>query len=485
MATPSTHTRIETNGKLELSMLLPNDAGLEDNVLADAMMNKKALVYLCTEVSHEDFYSSANARLFAAIVDLYQDHGKFEHFKLIAKLKESGDLDFIGGPQRLAEITKKSKDFTAFVEHADTLKKLAKLRKVAQTLSDGLHDVILREKDPRTVAASITDDLLSVTIQNNKGWRCAADSIIENIDQRFAAISSNRLIGHSTGLIDLDTYLGGIQPKYYIIAGRPSMGKSSIMKNIASNIVKSTGRPVGIFSLEMSETDLANRDIAEHGGVSLTTWSTLKGLSHSKVMDIAKRMAQSTSITSKIIHDTTTALSPGRLFAKCRQLLAAHPETCAFFIDYVQKMTSGKEQRGKYRTEDNRNAELTYISNKIQDYVKILGVPFIVLSQLSRNGVDEPQLHHLRDSGSLEQDCDVAMLLHNPGFYDKNQPSNVCEVIVAKNKEGATGRIKLGWDGLHSRFYNLEKHITDDQIPSHWQEQEREYESANGVHSPF
>lgn len=477
------HTKIETNGKLELSMLLPNDALLEENVLADAMINKKALVYFSTEISHEDFYSSANARLYAAIIDVYQDQGKFEHFRLIAKLKESGDIDFIGGPQRIAEITKKSKDFTAFTDHAETLKKLAKLRKVAQALSDGLHDVILREKEPGKVAAAVTDDLLSVTIQHNKGWRCAADSIIENIDQRFAAVSSNRLIGHSTGLLDLDTYLGGIQPKYYIIAGRPSMGKSSLMKNIASNIVKSTGRPVGLFSLEMSETDLANRDIADKGGVSLNTWSTLKGLSHDKVMEIAKKMAQATPITSKIIQDTTTALSPGRLFAKCRQLLAAHPDTCAFFIDYVQKMTSGRDTKGKFRTEDNRNAELTYISNKIQDYVKILGVPFIVLSQLSRNGVDEPQLHHLRDSGSLEQDCDVAMLLHNYGFYDKNQPSNVCDVIIAKNKEGATGRIKLGWDGLHSRFYNLETHIKDDQIPAPWQD--REYEPSNGVHLPF
>lgn len=482
MAT-STHTRIETNGKLELSMVLPNDAGLEENVIADAMMNKKALVYLCTEVSHDDFYSSANARLFAAIVDIYQEHGKFEHFRLVSNLKESGELDFIGGAQRIAEITRKSKDFTAFTDHAEGLKKLAKLRKVANTLSKGLHDVILREKEPGKVAASVTDELLSVTIQNNKGWTCAADSIIENIEQRFAAVSSNRLIGHSTGLLEMDTYLGGIQPKYYIIAGRPSMGKSSLMKNIASNIVKTTGKPVGIFSLEMSETDLSNRDIADKGGVSLTTWSTLKGLSHAKVGEIAKKMATASPITSKIIQDTTTALSPGRLFAKCRQLLAAHPETCAFFIDYVQKMTSGKEPKGKYRTEDNRNAELTYISNKIQDYVKILGVPFIVLSQLSRNGVDEPQLHHLRDSGSLEQDCDVALLLHNPGFYDKNQPSNVCEVIIAKNKEGATGRIKLGWDGPHSRFYNLETHIKDDQIPAPWQD--REYEPSNGVQLPF
>lgn len=450
-------------GVLEINVKLPSNDDLEDCMLADMMKSQEALAKILDECTAEDFYSTNKAAIFTAMMVLYQEFGKVEYFRLVAYLKETEQIDQVGGAAFIASLVKKAVGHKDYVDHIALFKRMSELRKVSGVFMRGIQEAVVQERNPREIISWSTEELLQIVNVRNQGWKSAAESIIENIEAKQVALSNNRMIGLPTGFSDLDKILGGIQSKYYIIGGRPSQGKSTLGKNIARNIVTKTGRPIGFFSLESSETDLSNRDIADIANVDLTVWSTLNGLHYEKFAGAVRKIKDHTGTMSKVFHDTTTGLTPGKLFSKARQLMIRFPDLACFFIDYVQKMSTGKKARGF--DGENRNAELTYISNKIQDFVKILNVPFVVFSQLSRVGVDEPELHHLRDSGSLEQDCDVAILLHREGFYNQAAVQNECLAIIAKNKEGRIGRIRLGWDGSHARFFNLAPSSMEEKSP--------------------
>lgn len=469
--------KLEGKAKFDFNFAPPHDPDLEQNCLADMMLNKKALSRAALELTEADFYASANKKIFAALLYLYEEHGGFEHFRLITYLRETSQLDDVGGAHRLKAILDSAINYSEWQSHFEELAKFGKLRQITGTLIEGLQDVVETRKSPGVIAAQVSETLLNVTLRHNNKWEAATKLIVENIDSKHKALSTTGIVGHRSGFDEIDSYLGGVQPKYIIIAARPSMGKTSLALQIARNVAANSSMPAGVFSLESSENDLTNRDISSLGDVKLDTWATLRGLTATKLKDVTEKMIEASPITNAIFYDTTTSLTPGRMFAKMRQLLALNGgNISAFFIDYIQKMAAGrKSEKGKSYSEENRNAELTYISNCIQNYVKILRVPIIVLSQLSRSGVDEPQLHHLRDSGSLEQDADIVLLLHNPGFYN-GQDKTKCKVIVAKNKEGATGHFELGWNPQHANFYNLQ--ASEVVSATHWASVEPEWENG-------
>src|SRR6187455_3246556 len=433
---------------------LPHNLEAERSVLGAILLHNDAFNLAAEIIDSGDFFRDAHRRIFDKMVKLAERGDAIDLVTLKEELGRAGELDEVGGPAYITALVDGVPRSTNIEHYAKIIKEKATLRdlivsanKILVTAYDAEEeaDVILDQAEHAIFA--IADDKVRDGFVSLRDLAQSSLDTIEKLHSRKELIT-----GVPTGFTDLDEMTSGLQPSdLIIVAARPSMGKTSLVLNMAQHVGTKTDLTVGMFSLEMSKEQLflrmltAEARIDAHrlrgGFLGERDWGRLS-------------QAIGTLSEAKIFIDDTPSIGVLEMRAKCRRLKSEHGLDMVI-IDYIQLM----QGRGRF---ENRTLELGSISRSLKGLAKELNVPIIVLSQLSRGPESRadhrPQLSDLRESGALEQDADVVILIYRDDAYnrDPNSPdAGTAELILAKQRNGPTGIVRLAFLREQTRFANL------------------------------
>ena len=401
----------------------------------------------------EDFYKPSHAAIYQVLVDLYDKNQPIDAVHLQQMLKDRGELENIGGIKYLVELFESVPSATSAAYYARLVREKSILRKLIEAAGNVLFEAYT-SSDP-------VDDLLDRAEQQifdlteTKSTTDASDlhSLIQETYTRLETHDGRAISGLATGFIELDEMLSGLQSgELLILAARPSMGKTALALNIAEHIGVTSKQPVAIFSLEMSKQQLAQRLLCSRSGVD--SQRLRRNMIRADDWAVLQNACGQLS-DAPIFIDDTPGLTLLGLRAKARRLAQRH-HIQAIFIDYLQLMTAGS------RT-DSREQEVSTISRGIKALAREIKVPVVCLSQLNRQTANReghrPIMSDLRESGSIEQDADVVMMLHREDYYRRKEEGhvddNIAELIIAKQRNGPTGTVKLHFQSATTRFNNL------------------------------
>lgn len=438
-----------------INRIPPHDNDAEQMVLGCMLYPDEEGVRIAAEnLQSEDFYSPAHRLIFNAFLDLYNNNKPVDFVMAKDKLESMGYLDQVGGVEylvslsSLAATTAKTKFYVDIVKQKAVFRRLIKVGdSIAAASYEG-------SDDADTVIAKAEQDILEVSQNINSDDFVSMDrvmaQVIENIDK--VTRSGSRITGIETGFKDFDRLTAGLQNSDLIlVAGRPSMGKTAFALNIAQYAAVEKRVPVAIFSLEMSMAQLGNRMLAAQALVD-SSKIRIGNLTPEECDSIA--MAMGTLSAAPIEIYDTPGINPLSLREKCRKL-KMEKGLGLIVIDYLQLM------EGSGNRNESDQQRVSYISRSLKGIARELNVPVVALSQLSRGPESRtdhrPMMSDLRESGAIEQDADVVCLLFREEYYKKDDPDvkNKGEVIVAKNRNGATDTIKLVWRGQFTRFDDM------------------------------
>lgn len=436
------------------SKLKPSNLEAEQHLLGSMILNSTALAEGLFLVREEDFYKEAHRIIYSALVQLNErDH--FDSLVVIDLLKDMGKLQAVGGAEYISELVQTAARTYNVTEYAEIVHEKSIRRKLIDAASDIIKECYTLEsgRDPLQFAEDL---VFSIGEKRNRSGLEAVSDIFTSYEEDLKAFQENpeSLRGLSTGYIDLDQKTNGLQRgDLVLIAGRPSMGKSALAVNIAQRAAVKNGKNVVIFSLEMNKKSLLTRMIATDSGVSL---------SHLVSLDVPVEMMRRIYTTKRnfsdasLYIDETSGLTIGELRNKLRQFRHESGRPIDLIvIDYLQLMNGSGE---------NRQVEISNISRGLKAIAREFGCPLIAASQLSRGpearADKRPMLSDLRESGAIEQDADLVLLLYRDEYYNEDtEEPGVGEVIVAKQRQGETGTIKLAWVGHLTSFENLAKNV--------------------------
>ena len=435
----------------------PHDKDLEGSILAACLLGHSRDIV--DSVSPLDFYLTANQLIFTAICELFSKNITPDLMTVVSKLQAKNQLDEAGGATRLAE-TIDSAPLPGNIEHCNNrLKQLSALRKLIITCQMYEHEAH-NTQDPDLTIDKAQSDICRINIGDTHKSIASVQELCETIYEEIETKSRNPqdISGVKSGFTRIDYTLHGFQASDFIIlAARPSMGKSALMLDIAKNAQV----PVGIFSLEMSKTQLAYRLLAQRSGVRLDNLLTGR-VAGDQLQTITNSLAR--IYEYPIFIDDTSGISMNLLRKRARYMKKDHGIKI-LFVDYLQLISAAASH--------SRDREVAGISSELKGLAKDLEIPVVVLSQLNRNlearTNKRPRLSDLRDSGTLEQDADVVLFLYRPEPYIENkfekgketkeytEAKNDAEVIISKHRNGKTGLVKLFWNPEITSFFNLTK----------------------------
>jgi replicative DNA helicase len=407
----------------------------------------------------EEFALDSHRRIWNRMRDLHESNRPIDMLLMTEELDKHKEIEAIGGVAYLSSLIDGLVERPSIKHYVEIVRNKALLRGIINVSQTAIAEAIEHSEEAEEVLAraELAISQLSETVIERK-WSTFADSVdaAGGLDGFMSSrFSSASLTGIPTGYEDLDRMTGGLKKsELTIIAARPSVGKSSFICNIAENMLlreDGIGKVVAVFSLEMSSKALETRLLASAGRVSVRRAMGSGFLSP----DEQKRLTEALGaiMSSHLFIDDSSYLTPIRLRSKCRQLKRKEGRLDLAIVDYLQLMAGG----AKF---ENRTQEVSAISRSLKALAKDLDCPVVALSQLSRNvegrSDKTPILSDLRESGSLEQDSDVVLLLHRPEMYSNDADlQGLAEINVAKNRDGATGRLQLAWIADYTRFENL------------------------------
>lgn len=448
-------------GTLDGGKVQPQAIPMEEAVLGALMLDKDALPVILDILRSESFYLEANQLIYKAMLELFQDAQPIDLLTVTERLKKNGELDLVGGPYRLVELTNQVSSAANIEFHARIIAQKFIQRELIRVSTKIIQDAYEDTTDVFTLLDDAEKGLFSITEQNLSRGVEKMGSVLTKTLKVLEELRGKKdgLTGVPTGFADLDRLTSGWQSSDLIImAARPGMGKTSLVMALARNAAMDFGKGVAIFSLEMSNIQLVQRLISLEAEISG------EKLRNGKLEDYEWQQLQSTIeklSDAPIFIDDTPGMNIFELRAKCRRLKMQH-DIQLVIIDYLQLMSGSSDSRG-----GNREQEVSAISRSLKGMAKELGVPVIALSQLSRavevrGGAKRPQLSDLRESGSIEQDADMVAFIYRPEYYqiledeDGSSLKGVAEIIFAKNRHGSTDTIKLRWVGEYAKFTDLD-----------------------------
>jgi replicative DNA helicase len=435
---------------------LPHNLEAERSVLGAILLHNDAFNLAAEVLDSGDFFRDAHRRIFEKMIKLSERNDAIDLVTLKEELSRSGELDEVGGPAYITALVDGVPRSTNVEHYARIIKEKATLRNLIFSANkivasayeaEDEADLILDQAEHAIFAIAdkkIGDGFVSL--------RDLAQGSLDTIERLHAR--KELVTGIPTGFTDLDEMTSGFQPSdLIIVAARPSMGKTSLVLNIAQHVGTKTDMTVGVFSLEMSKEQLFLRMLTGEARIDA---HRLRGgfLGERDWGKLAQAIG--TLSESKIFIDDTPSIGVLEMRSKCRRLASQHGLHLVI-IDYVQLM----QGRGRF---ENRTLELASISRSLKGLAKELSVPIVLLSQLSRatesRADHRPQLSDLRESGALEQDADVVIFIYREDQYaDKNAPATdaqgVAELIIGKQRNGPTGVVKLAFIREFTRFENL------------------------------
>ena len=443
------------NGQsIALQKLPPQNVEMEQSILGAILQNNEAIIRLADTLQEEDFYHDAHRLLYRAMLDLFQENIPIDVLSVNEWLKKKNRLDSIGGPAYLAELVELVPTAAHVDYHAHVVREKSILRALIHTATNIVLECHEGDEDVGMLLDRAERSILEISQGKATAGFSKLHAVLQDSFRQLEKLSERKdpITGLPTGFNDLDRQTAGLQPSdLIIIAGRPSMGKTTLALNIASHAAMQTGKPIAIFSLEMSKEQLALRMLCAEARVDSAKLRTgfLSGDNWKSLTDAAGDLSNRDNI---YIDDTPmqTALD---IRAKARRLRSEQGDLGLVIVDYLQLM------QGRSRAE-NRQQEISDITRALKALARELNVPVVALSQLSR-AVEQrkpakPQLSDLRESGAIEQDADVVAMLYRDEVYDEDTDERgVAEVNIAKHRNGPTGTLRLAFRGEFTRFDNL------------------------------
>lgn len=448
-----------------LGIQTPYSMMAEQSVLGSILMDESKLNDVLQSLKPEMFYSDQNRALYEQMCALYAANEAVDIVTLVNALSHD---EAFGGADNAKEYITRIVETVPSISNLESYLRIIQEKYQARRLLDAARSILDQTSegsDADLVLESVEQKLYEIRSgKENSSVKTIKQAILEVIDtmQKLGGEDRSMYAGIPTGFHYLDTVLTGLgRSDLIILAARPGMGKTSFALNIATNVARQQKVPTIIFSLEMSSEQLTDRILSSTANIDSQSFRTGR-LNGSEWQDFAQ--ATALLYETPIYMDDTPGISVPEMKAKIRQINQdPNKEKIGLvIIDYLQLMQSAK------RTES-RVQEISDITRNLKILAKELGVPVIALSQLSRaaektagRSDHRPQLSDLRDSGSIEQDADVVLFLYRAAYYnsqngeDNQANENEAECIVAKNRHGETSTIRLGWDGAHTRFSNLD-----------------------------
>jgi len=441
---------------IPLEKVPPQNLDAEQSVLGAMLIDKEAVVKAVQVLTSDDFYRDANGHIFEAAANLFNRNEAVDLITLSEELKQSGQLDQVGGVSYVAGLAN-SVPTSANVEHyARIVLEKSLLRRLISVSTRITQMGYEGEEDTEALLDKAEQMIFELAQRKSRSGFAHLKNILMETFERIEFLHQNKggITGVPSGFADLDKLTSGFQPSdLVIVAARPSMGKTALCLNIAQYASLRKELPVAVFSLEMSREQLVTRMLCAEAMVDQQKVRTGQ-LTDQDWQQLT--MAAGPLARASLFIDDTPGITPMEMRAKCRRLKAEHGLSL-IVIDYLQLM-----QGGRKRTE-NRQQEISDISRSMKMLAREIQAPVIALSQLSR-AVEQrqdkrPMMSDLRESGSLEQDADIVMFIYRDEYYhpEDSEKKGQAEVIIAKQRNGPVGSVDLGFMKEYTKFVNLDK----------------------------
>jgi replicative DNA helicase len=431
----------------------PHSIQAEQSVLGGLMLDNETWDTVADRVADVDFYRKDHRLIFQAISKLAETQSPFDVVTLSEVLSKTDELDEAGGLAYLGLLAKETPSAANISAYADIVRERSVLRQLIHVGTEISDSAFQPEgRDVSELLDTAEGHVFRIAEQKSKGSsgfspiKNLLAKAVDRIEELFQKDGS--ITGVSSGFTDFDAKTSGLQPSdLIIVAGRPSMGKTTFAMNMAENVAVTTDLPVAVFSMEMPGEQLAMRMMSSLGRIDQHKVRTGK-----LDEDEWPRMTSAINILAeaKLFIDDTAALSPVEVRARSRRLAREHGQLGLIVLDYLQLM----QCPGKG---DNRTAEISEISRSLKALAKELNVPVVALSQLNRNLEQRPNkrpvMSDLRESGSIEQDADVIVFIYRDEVYNEDSTDKgSAEIIIGKQRNGPIGTTRLTFLGQYTRF---------------------------------
>lgn len=438
-----------------LGRKVPHSAPAEQAVVGSMLIDPRCVPDVMERLKGDEFYIKLNRDIYETMAAMFAYGQTIDPVTVLDQMKVRGvytdDCD-----SYMAEIMRITPTASNVMEYAAIVRDRALLRRLGETADEINNMVYEGSGEAETMLEAAERKIYALRQGRNVGGLMPVSAVVQNVFDELsaAAASGSKIPGMSTGLVDLDNKILGLnKSELILIAARPGMGKTSIGLNICLNAAKATGKTVAIFSLEMSREQLVTRFLSSEGEIPLGNL-----LTGNLTMDEWKRTAHACAAVSSLdilVNDNPT-LTVAEMNAQCRRL----NNLGLVMIDYLQLM-QGSGSKNSWASES-RQQVVSDISRMMKIMAKELNVPVLCLSQLSRANEQRqdkrPMLSDLRESGSIEQDADIVMGIYREGYYNQEiENPNLTELIVLKNRHGETGKDNLQWQGEYTTFRDADR----------------------------
>ncbi len=434
----------------------PQNGEAEASLLGALLIDTDAIVKIADSISPHDFYEDRHKRIYEAVSQLYERHSPVDVLTLSNQLRGMGLLDMVGGASYLTELT----NFVPTAAHVEQYAEIVAQKALRRRLITASQDIVGLGYDEGSNLQDLIEEaemkLFEVSQKHVKQDIVSLETILADSFDRLDELHKDKgkIRGVPTGFKDLDNILAGLQRSdLFILAARPSMGKTALVLNLAHNVAVQSKESVLMFSLEMSKEQLVDRLLSMESGVD--AWALRTGnLTDSDFEKIGTAMG--TLSEAPIYIDDTPGITVSDLRTKARR--EAHQRPLGLIVvDYLQLMSGG----ARFGGDGNRVQEISEISRGLKGIARELNVPLIALSQLSRSVENRspqiPQLADLRESGSIEQDADVVAFIYREDYYNpETERTNITDIFIKKHRNGPTGGVELYFEKEKQRFRSVD-----------------------------
>ncbi len=432
----------------------PSNIEIEQSVLGGLMLEQEAWDEISDIINVEDFYKPAHRKIFNVIRELNHKNQASDLLTVSNLLIKAGELEQVGGPSYLAELVSQTPSAANIISHAKIIADKSTTRKlisVGQTIADTGYSEDF--EDIQSYIDTAESNIFNVAQDNLSGGLVGAGDLVKSSLKKLEELygSQDEVTGVPSGFAELDNLTAGFQPgEMTIIAARPSMGKTAFSLNLILNACLKEKKKVAYFSVEMAKEQVMTRLLAIAAKIQLSDLrvGSIDERAWPRLINTAAALSE-----TQIFIDDTSGISPFDIRSKLRRM-SSKVGVDMVIIDYLQLMSLKQKV-------DSREREVAEISKTLKAIAKEFKVPVIALAQLNR-GVEgrtdrRPMLSDLRESGSIEQDADIIMMLYREDYYDRDNPDikGIAEIIVGKQRNGPTGNVRLKWIPEYGIFDNL------------------------------
>ncbi|MGR9052727.1 MAG: replicative DNA helicase [Gammaproteobacteria bacterium] len=441
----------------------PHSIQAEQSVLGGLMLDNRTWDSVADKVVESDFYRKDHRLIFKTIERLAEKQDPFDVITLSEALKSAGMLEEAGGLMYLGTLANDTPSAANIVAYANIVRDKSVLRQLIHVGTDISDSAFNPEgRDTAELLENAERQVFEIAEQRQRGQggfmsiKSLLAQAVDKIETLYE--QEGHITGAGTGFTDFDEMTSGLQPSdLIIVAGRPSMGKTTIAMNMAEHIAIKGDKPVAVFSMEMPGDSLAMRMMSSLGRIDQHKVRTGK-----LDDDEWPRLTSAINLLAEtqMFIDDTPALTPTEVRSRARRLMREHGQLGLIVIDYLQLMQSPASG-------ENRVQQISDISRGLKALAKELNVPVVALSQLNRNLEQRPNkrpvMSDLRESGGIEQDADVIVFVYRDEVYNPDTPDKgIAEIIIGKQRNGPIGTVRLTFLGQYTRFENFAGHLYDD-----------------------